>query len=125
MSLQDPGFSGRVIGDAEVSVLQHVSEQLKIVKPYADEIVGSVINLHCVNNPNNNDSRRSVALKVLHRDYGPIEVKMTLGHDWYLQAIDAHTDGRQIIAQGQLQRNGNSWSIEAITSLEIEKKDSI
>ncbi|AIY41980.1 hypothetical protein LT85_2822 [Collimonas arenae] len=117
-------FRGRVIGEAEVSILQHVAEQLKIVQPRADEITGIVINLHCVNNPNDNDSRRNVALKIFHREYGPIEVKMTLGPDWYLQAIDAHTTGKQIYAQGQLQRNGNSWSMEAITRFRIVDKAS-
>jgi len=113
-------FQEQSIGEPQVSILKYVSEQLKIVKPHPDEIVGSVINLHCVNNPTDDHSKRVVALRVAHQKYGSIEVKMTLGSDRYLMAIDAHTKGKQILARGQLQRNGNSWTIEAITLLETK-----
>jgi hypothetical protein len=113
------GFQDIFIGEVEVSVLRHVSEQLKRVKPQAERITGFVVNLHCSNNPIDNNSRRTVALRVAHPDYGSIEVKMDLGPNLYLLAIDAHTKGKRLCVHGQLQRKGNSWSIDAITSVEV------
>jgi len=58
---------------------------------------------------------------VNHEKHGSIEVKMDLkeNSNYYLLAIEAHTNGKYLSARGQLQRKGNVWSIEAITSLEI------
>ena len=36
----------------------------------------------------------------------------------HLQAIKAHTEGRELAASGQLQRKGNTWSLDAITSVQ-------
>ncbi len=112
-------FNKQIISEPQISMLKHVSEQLKIIHPYPDSVRGSVVNLHCTGNPIDGKSKRSVALKVLHEKYGTIEVKMNLGPDYYLLAIEAHTKGKHLCAKGQLQRKGNVWSIEAITALEI------
>lgn len=112
-------FHDVLIGERQVSMLKFVSEQLKIVPPSPDIVQGPVINLHCVSNPVENASRRTVALKVKHDNYGTIEVKLTLGQEDYLLAISAHTRGKQLSAKGQLQRKGSVWTIEAINSITI------
>lgn len=106
------------IGAAHVSVLKHVSEQLKIVKPYGTHIVGFVVNLHCVNDPKDNQSRRTIELKVNHPEHGKILIKMDLPARWYLQAIDAHTKGIPVWARGILQRKGSTWTMDAITDMD-------
>ena len=112
-------FREQIISKPHINMLKHVSEQLKIVPPHPDRVCGSVINLHCASNPIEDHSRRTVALKVAHEKHGLIEVKMNLGPDYYLLAIEAHTKGKHLCARGQLQRKGNVWSVEAITALEI------
>ena len=112
-------FHEQIIRDPQISMLKYVSEQLKIVSPHSDSVCGSVINLHCASNPVDNHSRRTIALKVNHEKHGLIEIKMNLGPDYYLLAIEAHTKGKHLCASGQLQRKGNLWSIEAITILNI------
>jgi hypothetical protein len=112
-------FNEQIIGEQQISMLKHVSEQLKIIHPYPDVVSGAVVNLHCASNPIEGHSKRSVALKVSHEKHGIIEVKMNLGADYYLLAIEAHTKGKHLCAKGQLQRKGNVWSVEAITALEI------
>lgn len=112
-------FSKRKIAEPEVEMLHFVSEQLKIVAPKADEISGRVVNLHCVDNPSKDTSRRTISARVDHDKYGKIEVRMQLGPDFYLKAVSAHSSGLKILAKGQLQRRGGSWTLDAITTLEL------
>lgn len=111
-------FSDRVIGEPQVNLLKHVSKQLKIVKPKQERITGQVVNLHCVADPTDGNARRTVAVKVEHSEHGTIEVKFSLGPEAYLMAIDAHSKGRKLLASGQLQRKGNTWSLDSIVSVE-------
>jgi len=115
-------FSERVINEPQINMLKHVSEQLKIVRPYPDYINGLVVNLHCIGNPTE-DLKRTITLKVKHENHGSIDVKMDLGANEYLLAIDAHTDGKYLSATGQLQRKGGMWLLNAITSLKIDDHD--
>lgn len=110
-------FHGVTVGEAQVNVLNYASEKLKIVEPTAQEISGRVVNLHCVANPSEGSARRTVAIKVDHSEHGLIEVRLALGPNSYLQAIKAHSEGRELVASGQLQRKGNTWSLDAITSV--------
>lgn len=112
-------FNEITIGGGHVSVLKHVSEQLKIVKPYGTQIIGYVVNLHCINDPKDNQSRRTIELKVNHHEHGKILIKMDLPAMWYLQAVDAHTKGMAVWAKGILQRKGSTWTMDAITEMEI------
>lgn len=112
-------FNEQIIGDPQISMLKHVSEELKVIRPHPDCLIGSVINLHCVGNPAEGNSKRSVTIKVRHDKHGTIEIKMNLPAEYYLLAIEAHTSGKPLCATGQLQRKGNVWSIDAITSLII------
>lgn len=113
-------FRGVFVGEAQASMLKFVAEQLKIVKPQLERIAGRVVNLHCATNPGEGNARRTVAIKVQHEKYGLIEVRMALGPEFYLMAIEAHSKGNELTAMGQLQRRGNTWSLEAIASIEIK-----
>lgn len=112
-------FGSSVIGESQVSLLKYVSEQLKIVKPKAERITGQVVNLHCIADPTEGHAKRSVAVKVEHPQYGTIEVKLSLGPESYLLAIDAHSKGKKITAAGQLQRKGSTWTLDSILSVEM------
>ena len=107
------------IAEPQVQVLQFASEQLKIVEPRADRIIGQVVNLHCVTDPADGSARRTIALKVSHAEFGNIEVKLALGPDAYLVAIDAHAKGQKLLATGQLQRKGSTWTLEAISQVDV------
>ncbi|AFL73427.1 hypothetical protein [Thiocystis violascens] len=113
-------FHGMFFGEAQTSMLKFVAEQLKIVKPQLERISGRVVNLHCATNPGEGNARRTVAIKVQHEKYGLIEVRIALGPQFYLMAIEAHSKGKELTATGQLQRRGNTWSLEAIASIEIK-----
>jgi hypothetical protein len=112
-------FKSQFIGEVQTSMLKYVSEQLKIIKPQLDKIVGHVVNLHCATNPGEGNARRTIAVKLEHEKYGSIEVRMALGPQNYLMAIEAHSQGKELVAVGQLQRKGNVWSLEAIVSMEL------
>lgn len=112
-------FEKQFIGEHHLSMLNYVSERLKIVEPTPERIVGHVVNLHCASNPVDGHAKRTVALKITHGVHGPIEVKLTLGPDSYLLAIEAHSKGQPLAVTGQLQRKGNSWTLESITSIEV------
>ena len=107
------------IAEPQVQVLHFASEQLKIVEPRADRVIGQVVNLHCVTDPADGSARRTIALKVSHVEFGNIEVKLALGPDAYLVAIDAHAKGQKLVAAGQLQRKGSTWTLEAIALVDI------
>lgn len=107
-----------LISEAHVSLLQYASEQLKIVPPQSDRIYGQVINLHCAADPTQGSAKRTVAVKVDHPLHGGIEVKLSLGPDTYLSAIEAHSKGKKLIASGQLQRKGNTWTLDSVSSVE-------
>lgn len=108
-----------MISEPKVSVLCYVSEQLKIVAPRREQICGSVVNLHCAANPAEGKAKRTITLRVEHPLHKTIEVRMTLGPDSYLLAIDAHSSGKKLAATGLLQRKGSSWSLDAISELII------
>lgn len=110
-------FKSQVISEAHVSMLAFASEKLKIIEPEPKSISGLVVNLHCVTNPTEGTARRTIAIKVDHIQYGLIEVRLALGPDAYQLALNAHSEGKQLIASGQLQRKGNTWSLDAITSV--------
>lgn len=117
---QDVGSANTFrIAEPQVQILRFASEQLKIVEPRADRIVGQVVNLHCVTDPADGSARRTIALKVLHHEFGNIEVKLALGPEAYLVAIDAHAKGQKLLASGQLQRKGSTWTLEAITLVDV------
>lgn len=111
-------FRGLTVGEAQISILSYASEKMKIIEPTAQQISGRVVNLHCIADPSEGSARRVVAIKVDHAEYGPIEVRLALGSDSYLSAIKAHSEGKELIAFGQLQRRGNTWSLDAITSVQ-------
>lgn len=108
-------FRTITISEAQISMLNFASEKLKIIEPSPQKISGRVVNLHCVANPSEGGARRIVAIRVDHDDYGPIEVRLALGTESYLKALKAHSEGKELIASGQLQRKGNTWSLDAIT----------
>lgn len=110
-------FQDCFIGEAQISLLKYASEQLKVVKPKRESIDGQVVNLHCVVDPKEGHARRTVVVRVDHSQHGTIEVKLSLGSEWYLLAIDAHSKGKKISATGELQRKGNMWSLDSITSV--------
>lgn len=112
-------FRSARIGSKEVEVLKVVSEQLKIVLPHPDKLKGLVVNLHCALDPTKGNAHRTVALKVMHHIHGSLEVKIALGPNEYLLAIDAHARGRTVSITGQLQRKGSVWSLESITEFEV------
>lgn len=103
------------IGPSEVSVLSYAADQLKAIGGMSDEIIGTVVNLHCARNPSDDASKRIVAIKTKHRQYGAIEVRMQLGANRYLKAVEAHTAGKWVMIRGILERKGNTWSMNAIT----------
>lgn len=112
-------FDAYTISEAEVSVLTFASEKLKIIQPRPDQILGQVVNLHCVADPTEGSARRIVAVRVNHHLHGPIEVRMSLGPEQYLLALEAHSKGLKLSAHGQLQRRGSSWTLDAISVLKV------
>ena len=112
-------FKQEVIGESQTSMLIHVSEKLKTVQPQVDSLSGNVVNLHCVSDPTDDGSRRTIEIYVDHPVHRRIHVRMDLTPDRYLIAVEAHTKGLLVAARGQLQRKGSNWTMEALTGFEI------
>lgn len=113
-------FKSQYIGEEHVSMLNYVSEKLKIIAPELKSISGLVVNLHCTTNPTDGAARRIIAIKVNHTEFGVIEVQLALGSEAYQLALSAHSEGKRLAATGQLQRVGNTWSLNAISSVNVE-----
>lgn len=105
------------ITERETSVLRYAAEQLKIVPPERQTVVGQVVNLHCVTDPKEGGSRRTIELKISHPEFGTIDVRLALGPAAYQKAIDAHASGKHLSATGELQRKGNTWTLDAISEV--------
>lgn len=113
-------FKSQFIGGVQVSMLNYVSEKLKLIEPERKSISGLVVNLHCSTNPSDGAARRIVAVKTDDSQYGLIEVQLALGPDMYQLALNAHSEGKKLFASGQLQRIGNTWSLDAISSINVD-----
>jgi hypothetical protein len=114
----------RRIGEIQVSMLKFAAEQLKLVEPHARVVRGQVINLHCTRNPAEGAAKRTIAIKTQDQERGWIEVRMSLGSEFYAIAIDAHSKGLPVEATGQLQRRGNTWSMEVVSRFYIVEERS-
>lgn len=110
------GFSPMLVSEASVEVLSVASEALKRVEPHPETLRGLVVNLHCVRNPLEGGARRTIEVKSPHSVRGTLLVRMSLDPLLYAVAIDAHAKGIEIEATGSLQRAGNTWTLDPITS---------
>jgi hypothetical protein len=109
-------FSPVFVSQGAIEVLRAASHALKRVEPHPDRLRGLVVNLHCVRNPLDGDARRTIEVKCLHPQRGPLLVRMSLDPLLYSIAIDAHARGLEIDAWGILQRTGNTWTLDPIES---------
>lgn len=107
------------ISTAESEVLEYASELLRSVEPEPQEFVGHVTNLHCPRNPEDEASKRVVAVKGVHQEHETIEVRIELGRARYLQAIEAHKCGSNIRVSGILERKGSTWIMHGIRKFNI------
>lgn len=105
-----------VIEEGSFEMLSAASKALKRVEPYLQTLRGLVVNLHCVRNPLEGGARRTIEVKILHPERGTLLVRMSLDPQLYSVAIDAHANGLQVEASGSLQRDGNTWTLDPITS---------
>jgi len=113
-------FKPQILGDEEISYLKYAAEKLKEVAPEKSILTGKVVNLHS-NDPTSEDGKRTIMLKYYHEDYGNIDVRIELGINQYLQAIEAHKSRKQLEVQGLLERKGTVWQLEAVSGLRIIK----
>ena len=113
-------FKPQILGDEEISYLKYAAEKLKEVAPERSILIGKVVNLHS-NDPTSEDGKRTIILKHYHEDYGNIDVRIELGINQYLQAIEAHKSRELLEVQGLLERKGTVWQLEAVSGLRIIK----
>ena len=108
-------FTSVRIEEPSVEVLAVASEALKRVEPHSQTLRGLVVNLHCTRNPLEGGARRTIEVKSYHSERGTLMIRMSLDPLFYSIAIDAHAKGLEIEATGQLQRSGNTWTLDAIS----------
>lgn len=109
-------FSPILVSETSIEVLTTASEALKRVDPYPETLRGLVVNLHCARNPLEGSARRTIEIKSLHPQRGTLLVRMSLDSLFYSIAIDAHAKGIEVVATGNLQRSGNTWTLDPIAS---------
>lgn len=107
------------ITDDVVKLLDDASMQLKHVAPHQYSLCEYVSNLHCVNNPRDDDARRKIAMLHAHENYGRIEVFIGLDKSQYIDAVNAHRDRKRIKLSGQLQRTGGSWNLNDVSEFNV------
>jgi hypothetical protein len=112
-------FSTVVVSRASIEVLTVASEALKRVDPHSQTLRGLVINLHCARSPLDGSARRTIEVKSQHPERGALLVRLSLDPLFYALAIDAHAKGLEIEAFGSLQRTGNTWTLDPITSFAV------
>ncbi|CAK8717978.1 MAG: hypothetical protein CDV28_11150 [Candidatus Electronema aureum] len=115
-------FSSVSVGENEISYLKYAAEKLKEISPEQAIICGIVVNLHS-DNPTRDDGKRVITIRYKHGEYGNINVKIELGVNQYLLAIEAHKYGKNIEAIGLLERKGSTWSLEAVSDVKIKEDD--
>lgn len=108
-------FEPYLLDENSISYLKYASERLKEIPPTDITIVGKVTTLQS-NDPADEQGKRIVIIKYRHEDYGLINVKINLGVNQYLNAIEAHKSRATIEITGKLKRKGNVWSLVAISS---------
>ncbi|XOF33786.1 MAG: hypothetical protein ACL93V_00345 [Candidatus Electrothrix sp. YB6] len=111
-------FKVQAFGDEEFSYLKYAANKMKEVDPENSLILGKVVNLRS-NDPTSESGKRIIILKHHHENYGNINVKIELGVNQYLLAIEAHKSRAQLEVQGILERKGSSWQLEAVSDLKI------
>ncbi len=107
-----------VLDRDDFEVLQYAANKLKEVEPVEKTIVGNIINLHCVKNPDEGQNNRSIVVKFTE-DNKSIDVKATLNSTNYVDACLAHAEGKIISISGHLQRTGSQWEITNISRFEF------
>lgn len=113
-------FKPQILNEEAISYLKYSAEKLKEVAPQKSTLLGKVVNLHS-NDPISEDGKRTIILKHYHEDYGNIDVKIELGINQYLQAIEAHKSRELLEVHGLLERKGTVWQLEAVSGLKIIK----
>lgn len=110
------------LSHAHVDVLEQAAKALRVEDPpQSIEIAGRIKRLETDGNPSDifdDASRREIELVWVNEDSRPVQVKLLLSPEQYLLALDAHKDGRLVLAKGMLTRVGRSWRLEEILSFE-------
>lgn len=97
-------------------VLEAAAKALRVVNyDKVRTIVGMVRTLHSMENPSDLfriTGSQDVVVEWLSEDFGRKNVRVPLGPVEYLQAVEAHKEGRAISVEGELERTGRQWRLD-------------
>lgn len=102
-----------LVGPRHVEITRAAAKVLREqYVPTFETLIGRIVGLTSDGNPSdllNPMGDREIAVQWIASDHGEISVKVSLNAEEYLQAVDAHRNGRLIGVSGTLERKGRTW----------------
>ncbi|RYF30426.1 MAG: hypothetical protein EOO23_05170 [Comamonadaceae bacterium] len=99
-----------------VDILREAAKRLRIVHYERQRtIVGYVRTLHSLENPSDLltiSGTQDVIVEWETEEFGRRNIRVALGPEEYLRAIEAHGSGRQVSVFGELVQGGRQWRLE-------------
>ncbi len=103
----------------EFELIEYASSELQKIEPFKDTIIGKIITLHTITDPQLVNEIPRIA--IIKHNYGghSIDVKLELTREQYLSAYTAHGKGQKVKIIGNLFKKGSIWRMVDIESIEL------
>lgn len=112
----EPAAAAAIRQDRGIEVLREAAMRLRIVHYERQRtIVGYVRTLHSLENPSDLltiSGTQDVIVEWETAEFGRRNIRVALGPEEYLRAIEAHGSGRQVSVFGELVQGGRQWRLE-------------
>jgi hypothetical protein len=99
-----------------LEVIKEAAKALRIVdEDKVRTVVGKVRTLHSMENPSDLFSisgTQDVVVEWDSDEFGRRNVRVPLGPEEYLRAVEAHKQGRAVSITGELQQRARQWRLE-------------
>jgi hypothetical protein len=112
-----------VIESKHVDFLRSAAQGMRTVEtPKPTQIIGRIKRLETSGNPADifeDLSKRELEVVWTNDDNKPIFVKMVVKSDEYLDAVEAHKQGKYVSAAGLLSRKGRGWQLLNVSEFKV------
>lgn len=120
-------FSSRMaevsLEERHVDILKTASKALRVDDPPRPaSIVGRVKRLESEGNPADllqEGVKREIEVSWVNEEDLLIHVKLTLSPESYLEAVDAHKEGKPVMAEGTLVKSGRTWRLDELKQFRV------
>lgn len=106
-----------------VELVKDAAKRLRLQEFERNRVIrGRVVRLKSDRDPSdllNPTGAREITVQWMSEDFGEINVKITLPPEQYLQAVEAHKNGRSISVAGHIERIGRTWVLMSPTAFNV------